>query len=124
MIYGGTGTNLISGGEGNDQLLGGTDSDTFLFDQTAGTENADTIDSFTVGEDAIALDASIFSAIDSSTDFFTIGTEATTADQHILFDEATGNLYYDADGSGSEAAQLVVTIETVEGTLSQSDFIV
>jgi len=35
---------------------------------------------------------------------------AQDADDRILYDAGSGNLYYDADGSGFEAAVLVATL--------------
>jgi Ca2+-binding RTX toxin-like protein len=35
---------------------------------------------------------------------FTVGAAVTTADQRIVYDQNTGALSYDADGSGSQAA--------------------
>lgn len=36
-----------------------------------------------------------------------VGTAATNVNQHIIYDTTTGELFYDADGSGSKAAVLI-----------------
>jgi Ca2+-binding RTX toxin-like protein len=41
---------------------------------------------------------------------FALGTKATEADDRLIYDEATGTLRYDADGSGGAAAVLVATL--------------
>jgi Ca2+-binding RTX toxin-like protein len=45
------------------------------------------------------------------------GAAAADADDFLVYDSATGTLFYDADGSGSGAAQAVVTV----AGLSQAD---
>jgi len=37
---------------------------------------------------------------------FGLGVRASTAEQRIVYDQATGALFYDADGSGSAAGQV------------------
>jgi serralysin len=69
--------------------------------------NVDQITDFTVAEDRIELSGSIFKGLTSgalAASAFKIGTAASTADQHILYDKATGALLYDVDGSGAAAA--------------------
>ena len=41
---------------------------------------------------------------------FHIGTAATTASEHVIYDATAGRVYYDADGVGGVAQQLVTTI--------------
>ena len=49
--------------------------------------------------------------------------QAQDADDHILYDSSTGNLYFDADGNGAIAPQLFATLH--EGLdLTAADFIV
>ena len=49
-----------------------------------------------------------------SADAFVLGATATNADQRVLYDQAMGDIYYDADGNGSGARQLVASL--VDGT--------
>jgi Ca2+-binding RTX toxin-like protein len=37
-------------------------------------------------------------------------TSGQDANDRVVYDTSTGNLYYDADGSGAGASQLIVTI--------------
>jgi Ca2+-binding RTX toxin-like protein len=105
----GTGkADTIDGAGGSDTLTGGGGDDTFLFDTALGSGNVDTITDFTLGSDLVALDKSIFTALGAdgtlADSAFGLGTTAATADQRILYDSASGDLYYDKDGSGSATA--------------------
>src|SRR5205085_6307585 len=48
------------------------------------------------------------------------------ADDRVVFDTSSGNLWYDADGSGSGAAQLIATVQTfgAAASVSASDIVV
>ncbi len=105
----------LIGGAGSDYLVGdislsGEGKDIFVFDADLGVNNIDTIADFTSGRDKIQLDRNIFTAMENLEVFtaenFIAETEATTADQFILYDKDTGKLFYDADGNGAgEAVQ-------------------
>lgn len=60
-LFGDAGNDVLIGGYGQDELTGGAGRDTFVFNVAPGAANADRIMDFTVGEDRIWLDASIFS---------------------------------------------------------------
>ena len=118
-LNGGTGDDFLYGGLGRDTLTGGTGADTFVFDTPAAANNADKITDFEVAADHIAFDHTVFTALQTAPSSstlaasnFTVGTAATTADQHVIYDSAAGRLYYDADGNGSGAQQLVTTLAT------------
>jgi Ca2+-binding RTX toxin-like protein len=124
LLLGHAGNDLLLGGLGNDQLTGGSGADTFRFDTALGPNNIDSITDFASGSDVIELDRSVFAAIDpgalAGTTFET-GTAATSADTRIVYDPATGSIYYDADGSG--AGDMVLFAVLGPGTaLSASDF--
>ena len=53
---------------------------------------------------------------------FVIGTAAADAGDRILYDSATGNLYFDSDGTGANAAVLFATLDNTTAALSASDF--
>ncbi|WP_198411751.1 calcium-binding protein [Microvirga flavescens] len=102
------GNDVLVGGLGNDRLKGGTGTDSFVFNKKpSSTANCDTIVDFTPGEDAIHLARSIFTKIDKGvlgeTAFF-IGARAHDADDRIIYDDLTGALSYDPDGTGAAAA--------------------
>jgi len=108
-LHGGDGADTISGGDGLDWLIGGMGRDYFRFEGPAHAANADTIEDFSAAEDLIQLSRSWFkvpgaSNLDSAA--FTIGSAATTAAHRIIYNKSSGELFYDADGSGMAAGQV------------------
>jgi Ca2+-binding RTX toxin-like protein len=125
-IFGNSGANILNGGAGADYLQGLGGADSFAFTTALGGDNVDTIGDFTTGSDRILLDHAIFDqlvpgALNST--LFHVGTEATDEDQRIIYDDATGNLYYDADGIGGTAQVLFATLNGGV-PLAASDFTV
>ncbi len=126
-LYGGGGQDWLYGGRGNDVLYGGAGADDFHFDTALNAStNVDKIKDFTVGSDAIFLDRDIFTGIEQggalAADAFVEGTRARDAEDRIVYDEATGRIFYDADGAGGAAAILFATV-TAGTDLIASDFI-
>ncbi len=122
FLYGGGGEDTLDGGAGSDTLFGGLDSAmvTFAFSRY-GAADADFIDSFTQSVDRIQLDGSAFSDVGPSGQFapddarFAANSSGTAEDasDRVIFDTSTGELWYDADGSGSGAAQLFARVAAV-----------
>ena len=100
------GKDLLDGSEGSDTLDGGRGKDTYLFKTAPVTGEVDTIVKFGTGE-IIKLTASAFAGLTPgplSADQFVFGTAAGDEDDRLLYDQASGALAYDADGSGSGTA--------------------
>ena len=51
-----------------------------------------------------------------------IGTKATTADHHIVYNSTSGALYYDADGVGG-AAQIQIATLSNHALISAGDIV-
>ncbi|WP_428667705.1 M10 family metallopeptidase C-terminal domain-containing protein [Reyranella sp.] len=106
-LTGNSGNNALNGGAGADVLTGGSGDDTFVFD-SALAGNIDTVADFSVANDTIQLDQSIFGAITTlgtlSASAFFAGAGAHDADDRIIYNSATGFLSYDSDGTGANAA--------------------
>lgn len=130
-IYGLGGMDLINGGFGNDLLDGGAGHDVFEF--TTGlneTTNVDTIQGFSSADDKIALSHSIFGALSTlpSLPRALIGPEfalntVQTSETRIVYHEATGGLYYDADGTGAALAVKFASLD-IGLTITEGNFIV
>jgi len=121
-ILTGTGyADTLVGGNGNDVLTGGGGADKFVFNFAPNaSSNKDTITDFHSGTDVVQLSKAVFAAIGDpignlSAEQFWSGSTAThghDANDRIIYDTATGALYYDADGSGSAAAVQIALIGT------------
>ncbi|TPG13211.1 FG-GAP-like repeat-containing protein [Sphingomonas oligophenolica] len=112
-VIGNNGANVLNGGGGMDTLYGLAGDDTFAFSTKPGSGNVVTIADFGNGADKLALSTGVFGGMAVGTlsaSHFVIGAAATTADQHIVYNQATGQLFYDADGSGAGAAVLFATV--------------
>jgi Ca2+-binding RTX toxin-like protein len=124
-IIGNAGNNVIDGRGGSDLLIGGAGADTFAFTTALGAGNVDTVSGFLSGTDKIALDDAIFGGVTSGNlaNAFVVGTAAGDADDRIIYNQATGELFYDADGSGAGAAVLFASLQGAP-VLAASDLVV
>jgi Ca2+-binding RTX toxin-like protein len=128
-LSGGSGNDVLNGGTGRDVLAGGRGYDTFVFDTKLGSSNVDTITDFSASRDGIVLDNWVFQELwpgGLSPDQFHAAAGATggaDADDRIVYDTDTGNLYYDADGSGDGAAVRFAVLSGAP-TLTSDDFLI
>ncbi len=125
-IAAGWGKTTIYGGFGSDLLVGGNGADTFVFDTAIGNGDVDKIGRFQTRIDKFALDQDIFTGLDLgalNSSQFVVGKAAKDADDRIIFDNVSGKVYYDGDGSGTGAA---VHFATITGGLmiSANDFVI
>lgn len=110
---------VIDGSSGNDLLTGGAGADTFeYFSALNASTNVDTITDFDALEDVFLLDADgVFTNLSGSFFLdpgeFHVGTEASSASHRIVYNDATGALYYDADGSGAGTAIQFATLSNL-----------
>ena len=128
QIIGNNGANRIDGKGGNDLLTGGGGKDTFLFTTAAnGSTNVDTIKDFKPIDDTMSLSHLAFQGLALGSlppGALALGTSATQADDRIIYDKATGWLYFDQDGSGSAYAPVHFASVTAGVNLTAADFIV
>jgi Ca2+-binding RTX toxin-like protein len=126
-VFGNNGTNVLDGKGGNDTLMGGADADTFAFTTALGAGNVDRIIDFQAGTDKFALDNAVFTTIGAngplSAGAFVNGAAAGDANDRIIYNQATGQLFFDADGTGGVAAVLFATLDT-KPALTAADFMV
>ncbi len=124
-LYGIGGNDTLNGGTGNDVLFGGTGNDFFIFADTLNAAtNVDSIRDFTVNADDILLSRVFFTGINAILDAaeFQLGAIANDIGDRIIYTSGTGQLFFDADGSGGGAQTLFATV-TVGTALTHNDFI-
>jgi Ca2+-binding RTX toxin-like protein len=115
IMNGGGGFDILRGGLGADTMTGGTSGDYFQY--TAVAEGGDTITDWAAGDKftfARAAFGNLVGANVAAVNFLSVasGHVATTAAQKFIFDQATDQLWYDADGSAGGAAVFVADITT------------
>ncbi len=125
-VIGNAGDNTIDGKGGGDYLAGGGGVDTFAFTTALGAGNVDTIADFQAGIDKIALDSDVFTGLVDGplpAGAFADSSAPPELDDRIIYNSATGQIFFDADGSDPGAAVLFATVNP--GTiLMASDFTV
>jgi Ca2+-binding RTX toxin-like protein len=130
VITGNGAANRLAGGAGNDTLSGGAGRDSFDFTVAPGTRNADRIVDFSSGVDKIRLDDAVHRGLGKIGNFASAdarfwaaagASRGHDASDRVVYDSSSGNLYYDADGSGSGVAQLIAALS---GPLAAGDIAV
>ena len=127
QLYGNAGANVLNGGAGADYMLGFGGADTFQFTTALGGGNVDQLGDFFHADDTIALDHGVFTGLGVGslpTSAFVAGSAAGDGDDRIIYNSATGQILYDADGSGSGAAAILFATVQPGTTLDASDFTV
>jgi Ca2+-binding RTX toxin-like protein len=126
-IRGDAGNDLINGGEGADSLFGGAGLDSFLFDVLPALGGIDRLFDFSSVDDRILIDNATFTGITANgalaANRFIIGANATTVDHRIVYDQTTGALFYDADGSGTGVKQQFATLNA-NTVVTLQDFLI
>lgn len=129
VIDGGAGNDFLRGYDGKDTLIGGAGRDSFVFNSSPNSStNFDRITDFNVADDTIVLEARIFSALATgalaANALKDIALGAKDADDRIIYNSATGILYYDADGSGTAFGNAKFAVLTGSPAITAADFLV
>ncbi len=125
-LIGNAGANVIDGKGGNDILEARTGADILAFTTALGGGNVDLILGFATGSDRIHLDDAVFTGLGLgalNANAFRAGASAQDADDRIVYNSATGQLLFDADGNGAGAAIQFATLQGAPA-LAASDFVV
>lgn len=125
ILNGGAGQDTLIGGSGSDTLIGGTGSDIFVFNSS--NQGIDTITDFISAGDRMRVSASNFGgelvAGNISASQFVLGLSALDTSDRFIFNQQTGALFFDGDGSGN-AAKIQLTILSNGSSMSASDIFV
>ncbi len=124
QLFGGGGVDNIFGQGGSDYLSGGAGADRFVFSTALGAGNVDTIADFVHLTDDIQLATVIFATIGATLDATELrfGSAAADANDFIIYNGATGQLFYDANGNGAGGQTLFATV-TAGTVLDIGDFV-
>jgi len=124
FIVGNRFDNIINGGRGIDRLTGGAGADTFVFD-AAGRQHADYLSDFTSGTDQLAISGAAFgvaagASFDYVEDWASLGSGPAFIRESI--DGLAPTIWFDADGAGGKAAQILCTLQWRNNGTTASDF--
>lgn len=121
-LDGRAGNDTLNGGLGSDVLSGGLGEDVFQITDLS----VDTIIDFSVADDTIQLENSLFTQLGStgvlSANNFALGT-AADANDYVVYNSGTGDLFYDADGNGAGAATQIAILGA-DLSLTNASFVV
>ena len=124
QLDGGAGNDILDGGTGANMLTGGTGKDIFKL-TSAG--HIDSITDFIVVDDTIQLENAVFTSLTTTGtlafDQFVIGVQALDTNDFIIYNNVTGSLLYDADGSGVGFAVQIAAI-SVGLAMTNADIVV
>lgn len=109
-LVGGDGDDLLVAGVEGDSLTGGVGTDRFAVVGDDPGTTAAIITDFTGGKDQIVIVTNTLSGT-LAPDAFALGTEAADASDRVIFDSASGQVWFDADGAGGEAQVLIATVD-------------
>jgi Ca2+-binding RTX toxin-like protein len=129
VLSGAGGNDALDGSLGNDTLIGSGGNDSFFFTTALGANNIDTITGFSVADDTIKLDNSVFTALTATGTLaaaaFTANATgaATTAAHRIIYETDTGELFYDSNGSAAGGAKQFADL-AINLALTNADFLV
>ena len=114
VLSGGPGDDRIDSGKGPDILTGGPGIDAFVFSAKPG-KGRDTITDLEPGVDIIRLDKDAFARIGGKGTLkdgkFHVGSEAHDKNDRIVYDDQSGDLIHDRNGSGHGKAKVFAVVD-------------
>lgn len=131
ILIGLGGNDVLVGGLGVDTLAGGAGNDSFLFNAPLSTANRDIITDFANAagnNDTIRLENAVMTKLGAGVHvlnpaFFRAGAAALDANDFIVYNRATGALFYDVNAHVAGGAVQIATL-TNRPVLTASDFFV
>ena len=124
MIAGNKQDNILNGGRGIDRLTGGAGADTFVFD-CGGRANADYLNDFSSGTDTLAVSGAAFGVAAGATfdyveDWNSLGSGPAFIRESLP--DLAPTIWFDPDGQGGKAAQILCTLQWKNNGTTASDF--
>lgn len=128
-LKGDAGADKLYGGLGKDVLTGGSEADAFVFNTAPNSAtNFDAVTDFTRGIDKFWLENAVFTKLGGpgplNPAFFRAGTVALDANDFLVYNRATGALYYDVNANAAGGAVMIASLAANKPVLAASDFVV
>jgi Ca2+-binding RTX toxin-like protein len=127
-LWGDAGADQLTGGPGVDSVFGGANNDIFILNAGASLANRDVIKDFSNvsgNNDKFQLDNAVMPALGATGQLaaakFFAGAAAHDGDDRIVYNQATGNVFYDSNGDGAGGAVIIATL-TTKPLLTLGDF--
>jgi Ca2+-binding RTX toxin-like protein len=113
VLNGSYGDDILVGGRGYDVLTGGSGSDSFGLTSTGAAH----IQDYVVTDDTLFVSAFDFGGGLTENAFieanqFVIGTAATSASHRFIYNNTSGFLFFDVDGTGDTEQIQIATLST------------
>ncbi len=127
LIAGNSGDNILDGGKGSDHIAGGAGRDTFVFSTALSAANVDELIDFSVADDTIRMDHSVFAGLSVgalAASAFYVGTAAHDASDRIVYNNVSGALLFDRDGSAATYAAVQFATLDDHLAVTRADFTV
>jgi serralysin len=129
VLSGDAGADKLIGGPGIDTIVGGANNDIFVFNAGASPANRDVIQDFTNvagNNDVFHLENAVMPALGGgvhplAASMFYAGAAAHDADDRIVYNRSTGNVFYDSNGNAAGGAVIIATL-TTKPLLTVGDF--
>ena len=115
-LDGSDGNDVLNGAGGDDVLIGGAGQDRFVFNTALAPGNVDHILDYSSFNDNMFLSRTVFAGLAPGllpgAEFYAAAhaTAAHDGNDRIIYDTATGRLFFDADGAGGHAAKLFAVL--------------
>ena len=125
-IFALAGNDVVFPRGGNDTILLGAGHDTVVFDTKLGVGNKDTILDFSHVDDTIRLNHKVFSKLavgPLKPANFHLGPHATHPTDYIVYNQPTGALIYDVNGSAAGGEVQFATLQN-HAVINNTDFVV
>ncbi|PSN15621.1 hypothetical protein C7293_06485 [filamentous cyanobacterium CCT1] len=126
ILLGEDGNDTLIGGRGIDTLTGGEGHDSFRFNNLH--QGGDTITDFATQGNRILIraagfDGGLVAGAPVSPDQFSLGTVAVDGKDRFIYNNLSGELFFDPDGNGCQAQVLLVTLSGAPN-LNNADIVV
>ena len=129
-LIGDNGADVLTGGMGLDHEWGGAGNDFFVFNAPRTLANRDYIHDFhnvSGNDDTIRLENAVIPMPGKvgpiNPNYFFAGTAAHDANDHVIYDQAKGNLLFDTNGDLAGGVTLLAVLVN-KPTLTAADFVV